>query len=65
MQITRGFGMKHAKRVQQKIQSGEESEVQGLLEQWLRDGRLTEMEALLSATDMFTAGVDSVRTYYV
>ncbi len=53
--------MKHAKRVHQKIQSGEESEVQGLLEQWLRDGRLTEMEALLSATDMFTAGVDSVR----
>ena len=57
--------MKHAKRVQQKIQSGEESEVQGLLEQWLRDGRLTETEALVSATDMFTAGVDSVRTYYV
>lgn len=52
--------MKHAKRVHEKIQSGEESEVQGLLEQWLRDGRLTEMEALLSATDMFTAGVDSV-----
>ena len=53
--------MKQAKRVHQKIKSGEESEVQGLLEQWLRDGKLTEMEALLSATDMFTAGVDSVR----
>lgn len=57
--------MKHAKRVHQKIQSGEESGVQGLLEQWLRDGKLTEMEALLSATDMFTAGVDSVRNYSV
>lgn len=57
--------MKHAKRVHQKIQSGEESEIQGLLEQWLRDGRLSELEALLSATDMFTAGVDSVRKGYV
>ena len=52
--------MKHAERVRQKIKSGEETEVQGLLEQWLREGRMTELEALLAATDMFTAGVDSV-----
>ena len=53
--------MKHAEAVWEKIKAGEESEVQGLLEQWLRDGKMTETEALLSATDMFTAGVDSVR----
>lgn len=52
--------MKHAERVMQQIKAGEENEVQGLLEQWLREGRMTETEALLSATDMFTAGVDSV-----
>ena len=52
--------MKHAERVWEKIKAGEESEVQGLLEQWLREGKMTETEALLSATDMFTAGVDSV-----
>lgn len=58
--MTRAFGMKHAERVWQKIKAGEESEVQGLLEQWLREGKMTESEALISATDMFTAGVDSV-----
>ena len=52
--------MKHAERVRQKIKYGDESEVQGLLEQWLREGKVDETEALLSATDMFTAGVDSV-----
>ena len=52
--------MEHAERVWKKIKAGEESEVQGLLEQWLREGKMTETEALLSATDMFTAGVDSV-----
>ena len=53
--------MKHSEKVRQKIKAGEQSEVQGLLEQWLREGRMTETEALLSATDMFTAGVDSVK----
>ena len=57
--------MKQAERVRQKIKTGEQSEVQGLLEQWLREGRVTETEALLSATDMFTAGVDSVNNIIV
>lgn len=55
--------MKHAEKVRQKIKTGEQSELQGLLEQWLREGRMTETEALLSATDMFTAGVDSVKKW--
>ena len=57
--------MKHSEKVRQKIKAGEQSEVQGLLEQWLREGRMTETEALLSATDMFTAGVDSVKKMVV
>ena len=61
MQLQNEYGMKHAKRVQQEIEAGkEESEVQGLLEQWLREGKLTEAEALQSSVDMFGAGVDTV-----
>ena len=53
--------MKHAEIVLRKIESGEdESEVQGLLEQWLREGKMSEKEALTLATDLFTAGVDTV-----
>ena len=53
--------MKHAERVHQKIESKEEgNEVKGLLEQWLREGKMTEREALSLATDLFTAGVDTV-----
>ena len=38
----------------------EGSEVQGLLEQWLREGKMTEEEALMLSADMFFAGVDTV-----
>ena len=50
--------------MRRKIESGEEGEeVQGLLEQWLREGKMTEEEALMNAADLFFAGVDTVRTY--
>ena len=63
-QITKKYGLKHAEKVHRKIESGEEGgEVQGLLEQWLREGKMTEEEALMNAADMFSAGVDTVRTY--
>ena len=56
--------MKHAEKVRQKIEAGEEeSEVQGLLEQWLREGKMNEEEALMLSADMFFAGVDTVRTF--
>ena len=63
-QITKEYGLKHAKRVRQKIESGEEAgEVQGLLEQWLREGKMTEEEALMNSADMFFAGVDTVCSF--
>lgn len=52
--------MKHAEEARQRIEAGEESKVQGLLEQWLREGKLTQAEALLTASDMLGAGVDTV-----
>ena len=40
---------------------GEESEVPGLLEQWLREGKLSEEEAITESIGSFMAGVDTVR----
>ena len=59
-QITTNYGMKHAKEVQKMVEAGEESPVQGLLEQWLREGKMDEQEAVMTSTSMFTAGVDTV-----
>ena len=52
--------MKHTGAVREKVKVGEESEVQGLLEQWLREDKMTEAEALMTSADMFGAGVDTV-----
>ena len=52
--------MKYAEEVQRRIKAGEESKVQGLLEQWLREGKLTQAEALMTSSNMFGAGVDTV-----
>ena len=55
---------KHAKTVKQRIASGADgSETVGMLEEWLRDGVLTEEEAILQAVGMFAAGVDTVSIY--
>lgn len=51
---------KHAKTVKQRIASGADgSETVGMLEEWLRDGVLTEEEAIFQAVSMFVAGVDT------
>ena len=42
------------------MEAGEENEIQGLLEQWLRAGKLSQAEALMTSIDMFFAGVDTV-----
>ena len=52
--------MKHAEEVQKMVKAGEESPVQGLLEQWLREGKMDEHEAIVTSTSMFTGGVDTV-----
>ena len=54
------YGLKHAEEARQRIEAGEESEVQGLLEQWLREGKLTQAQALVTSSDLFAAGVDTV-----
>ena len=59
-QLLKEYGLKHAEIARKKIETGEESEVQGLLEQWLREGRMSEAEALMISADMFGAGVDTV-----
>ena len=59
-QISANYGMKHAKEVQKMVKAGEESPVQGLLEQWLREGKMDEHEAVMTSTSMFIAGVDTV-----
>ncbi len=48
-------------KVYARMSSGEESETPGLLEQWLREGKLSEEDAIASAIAMFIAGVDTVR----
>ena len=50
----------HANETLARIESGEENEVQGLLEQWLRAGKISQAEALMTSVDMFFAGVDTV-----
>ena len=52
--------MKYANEVVKMIETGEERPVQGLLEQWLRQGKMTKREAIMSSTSMFSAGVDLV-----
>ena len=60
VQITTNYGMKYANEVQKMVEAGEERPVQGLLEQWLREGKMGEREAVMSSTSMFTAGIDTV-----
>ena len=59
-----GFGHKYAEQVRERLESAqhgeEESEVQGLLEQWLREGKMNEREALALSAGMFFTGVDTV-----
>ena len=52
--------MKEMKDLYSRLEAGEESEAPGLLEQWLREGKLSEDEALNEAVSAFTAGVDTV-----
>ena len=44
-----------------RLEAGEESETVGLLEQWLREGKLSQEQAISESIGMFIAGVDTVR----
>ena len=52
--------MKEMKDLYSRLEAGEESEAPGLLEQWLREGKLSEDEALNEAVSTFIVGVDTV-----
>ena len=43
------------------LESGEESVLPCLLEQWLKEGKLTEEETIAEAISMFAAALDTVR----
>ena len=43
-----------------RLERGEESEAPGLMEQWLREKKLTEEEIVNEAAGTFGAGVDTV-----
>ena len=45
------------------LESGEEKEVPCILEQWLKEGKLTEEEAITEAVSIFSASVHTVRGY--
>ena len=54
------FALVYANEAVQRIEAGGENEVQGLLEQWLKAGKMSQAEALMKSVDMFDAGVDTV-----
>lgn len=43
--------------------TGKEGENPGLLEQWLREGNMSEEEATSEAASMFMAGMDTVSSF--
>ncbi len=51
---------KEIKRLYARLEAGEESETPGLLEQWLREGKISEEQAISEAISTFGAGVDTV-----
>ncbi len=51
---------KEIKRLYARLEAGEESETPGLLEQWLREGKISEEQAISEAIGTFAAGVDTV-----
>ena len=55
------YGMKHVQDVQAK---GEKVDgAVGLLEQWLREGKISKDHAIAMSIDMFGAGADTVSVY--
>ena len=48
LQVTTNYGMKYANEVQIMVKAGEERPVQRLLEQWLRERKMEENEAVMT-----------------
>lgn len=48
------------KRLKARLEAGEEGETPGLLEQWLREGKIDQEQVITEAMGIFSAGVDTV-----
>ena len=53
-----GYGKKHVEELQ--AEGHKVDGAMGLLEQWLREGKLSKESAIVMSIDMFGAGVDTV-----
>ena len=51
------FGIKHAEKLQEE---SSKADGKGLLEQWLTGGKLSKDLAIITAIDMFAAGIETV-----
>ncbi len=53
--------IQEAEKIYDLVASGKTSEVPGLLEQWLMEGKMNERDAIYEAAGLFSTAVDSVR----
>ena len=60
LQTGYAFAAKEMEKLYSRLERGVESETPGLMEQWLREKKLTEEEIMSEAVEMFGAGVDTV-----
>ena len=60
MQVIHGMSKKEVTKLKKRLESGQESQTPGFLEQWLKEGKITEEQAITEAGNMFLAGVDTV-----
>jgi cytochrome P450 len=60
--VMREISREELDKLYSKLEAGEESESPGLMEQWLKEGKISEEEAMATAATMFVAGVDTVST---
>ena len=57
-------GKKYANTILEKVGRGEEpGEVQGMLEQWLREKKMSTKFSLVMASGMLTAGIHTVSAF--
>ena len=52
-------------RICELVDSGRESDTPGMLEQWLREGKLNKETAINEAQSLFPAGVDTVSSVII
>ena len=61
LQVILGASQREMERVHGRLKAGKFSSTPGLLEQWLKEERISREQAVIEAANMFGAGIDSVR----